>query len=121
MTVCLPLGRPIRAASTILTARERPACGCPVRDVHTQLGLEAYRNNHMPEVDSHPVWRECWLRIATARALRSGILVLFEVLILSAIGVWTLIGLVRHAFKTGWTLSGLLTMLHEQWRGATIH
>jgi hypothetical protein len=88
--------------------------------MHTQLGLDACRNNHMPSDTAKASWAKRWLTIATARSIRSVGLVLLEVLILAAIGLWTLIGLFRHAAKTGWTLSGLLTMLHEQWRGAMI-
>jgi hypothetical protein len=77
----------------------------------------------MSGLDSYPSkvpWAQRWLTIATARSIRSAVLVVLEVLVLAAIGLWTLIGLFGHAFKTGWTLSGLLTMLHEPWRGAII-
>jgi hypothetical protein len=59
-----------------------------------------------------------WLGIV--RAVRSAILLALETAVLVTAGVWVLVGLVKHARATRWELSGLLTMLHDQWRGAVI-
>src|SRR5882724_9943243 len=59
-----------------------------------------------------------WLE--NVRAIRSAVLLGLETVVLVTAGVWVLVGLVKHACATRWELSGLLTMLHDQWRGAVI-
>jgi hypothetical protein len=58
--------------------------------------------------------------MANLPAWRTAVLTVLETLVLLAVGTWTLIGLVVEAFRTGWTMSGLLMLLHDKWRGAVI-
>jgi len=58
--------------------------------------------------------------VENVRGARAAVLLTLETVVLVTAGVWVLIGLVKHARATRWELSGLLTMLHDQWRGAVI-